>query len=335
VKPDNLYRAGEGWLIGDFGLVDAPNVEPLTEGAVNLGPRHYLAPEMIISPHAADGAAADVYSLGKTLWVLLTNQAFPLPGEHRLDVDLMRLTTYSTHEGLASLERLLETMTRTDPKRRPSAERVADELARWSAPQRTVSTGAGLSDFVRRAQEAVQYQLTEDERKANRKAGVDALMARFAGEAETVGQQCRAAGLPVKVPNGGWKYGDFDVDATEFLSENLGTLATTQILGEDPPESRSAGLMIQIHETAPVLKLSIGVAAIPRLDPEVVLIAGSSIAAYRGARWQILWSEQRSVVLGGPGEAASVRDLIGEMLSRLPSDAEAWVNALEEHSGRR
>ncbi|MCG5444429.1 protein kinase [Micromonospora sp. NIE79] len=333
VKPDNLYMSDERWLIGDFGLVDAPNVEPLTEGAVNLGPRHYLAPEMILSPHTADGAAADVYSLGKTLWVLLTNQAFPLPGEHRLDVELFRLTTYSTHKGLASLERLLETMTRTDPRGRPSAERIADELTQWSAPRRTVATGADLSDFVRRAQEAVRYQLTEDERQANRKHRVEALMSKFAKEAEVVSRQCRASGLPVTAFYGG-KYGDFDVDASDYLSENLGVLATTQVMGEDPPESRSAGLIIQVHEKAPMLKLWIGLAAIPRLDPEVILIAGSSIA-YWGGRHRGLWSEQRRTVLGGPGERASVADLLDEMISRLPSDAEAWANALEEDSGRR
>src|SRR5581483_10286309 len=71
VKPQNLFFVDYAWVIGDFGLVDFEDSSPLTEAGSALGPRYFLAPEMLGRPDAADGCKADVYSLAKTLWVLL------------------------------------------------------------------------------------------------------------------------------------------------------------------------------------------------------------------------------------------------------------------------
>ena len=77
IKPGNLYELDGAWLIGDFGLVALPDTEGLTAEGRPLGPAHYMAYEMIRDPSTADPHAADVYSLGKTLWVLATDQRFP------------------------------------------------------------------------------------------------------------------------------------------------------------------------------------------------------------------------------------------------------------------
>jgi serine/threonine protein kinase len=63
IKPSNLYKYNDEWLIGDLGLIDIPGGEPLTIGAKALGPRNFIAPEMILSPDRADCRPADVYSL--------------------------------------------------------------------------------------------------------------------------------------------------------------------------------------------------------------------------------------------------------------------------------
>lgn len=80
IKPGNLYHDGGNWLVGDFGLIALPDVDELTRSGKPLGPAHYTAYEMIRSPREADAHPADVYSLGKTLWVLATNQSFPPEG---------------------------------------------------------------------------------------------------------------------------------------------------------------------------------------------------------------------------------------------------------------
>jgi serine/threonine protein kinase len=80
IKPDNLYELEGAWFVGDFGLVAIPDVEELTRSGRPLGPAHYTPYEMITRPDEADPYAADVYSLGKTLWVLATGQTFPPEG---------------------------------------------------------------------------------------------------------------------------------------------------------------------------------------------------------------------------------------------------------------
>lgn len=80
IKPGNLYELDGAWLIGDFGLVALPDTDGLTAEGKPLGPAHYTAYEMIRDPSTADPHPADVYSLGKTLWVLATDQRFPPEG---------------------------------------------------------------------------------------------------------------------------------------------------------------------------------------------------------------------------------------------------------------
>src|SRR5919197_3124805 len=65
VKPGNLYEFGGQWLIGDFGLVAAPDLAELTRSGRALGPAHYTAYEMILDPATADPLRADVYSFGR------------------------------------------------------------------------------------------------------------------------------------------------------------------------------------------------------------------------------------------------------------------------------
>lgn len=69
IKPENIYDLNGEWVAGDFGLIKSDQTEPLTASARVLGPRFYLAPEMVNDPARAAGPPADVYSLAKTLWV--------------------------------------------------------------------------------------------------------------------------------------------------------------------------------------------------------------------------------------------------------------------------
>ena len=80
LKPGNLYFSEDKWLVGDFGLIALPNVAELTRNSRRLGPAHYTAYELILDPAGADPFPADVYSLGKTLWVLATGLGFPPEG---------------------------------------------------------------------------------------------------------------------------------------------------------------------------------------------------------------------------------------------------------------
>jgi serine/threonine protein kinase len=128
IKPGNLYRFEGRAALGDFGLVALPDAEPLTTGVRALGPRHYIAPEMLRSPETAAGPPADIYSLAKTLWVLITGQIFPLPGQHRIDDASMTIGASVVDPRTPQIDLLIERSTANNAQERPSAEEFAAEL---------------------------------------------------------------------------------------------------------------------------------------------------------------------------------------------------------------
>ena len=131
IKPGNLYELGGAWLIGDFGLIAVPDAKSLTMDGHQVGPAHYTAYEMILSPATADSHPADVYSLGKTLWVLATGQAFPPEGHQPTGTRGFGIGDFRPHPRADSLDQEVDLMTRLHSDERPSKEQVARDLALW------------------------------------------------------------------------------------------------------------------------------------------------------------------------------------------------------------
>jgi len=131
LKPDNLFWLDNAPAIGDFGLVDFPGKETVTTSHEKLGPRFYLAPEMLAAPHRADGRPADVYTLAKCFWVVATGQKYPIPGEQRESVHQTRLSTYVAHRRARQLDRLIARCTRHNSQERPTMAEFRNELRSW------------------------------------------------------------------------------------------------------------------------------------------------------------------------------------------------------------
>jgi serine/threonine protein kinase len=131
IKPNNLYRHNDRWLVGDFGLVAVPDVEELTKSGKSMGPVHFMAYEMLIDASSADPQAADVYSIGKTLWALTTQVPFPPLGHQSADSRGHAIADYRYHPNAGALDLLIDRCTRDDPKDRPNMAQVADELETW------------------------------------------------------------------------------------------------------------------------------------------------------------------------------------------------------------
>jgi hypothetical protein len=133
IKPGNLYELDGEWLIGDFGLVALTDTVGLTAEGKPLGPAHYTAYEMIRDPATADPHPADVYSLGKTLWVLATDQRFPPEGHQPLGTRGFAISDFRPHPHAQALDQEIDLMTRLHPEDRPSKEQVARDLTAWQA----------------------------------------------------------------------------------------------------------------------------------------------------------------------------------------------------------
>jgi len=135
IKPENIYWYHGHYCLGDFGLVDIPNnPSNVTIDEHQVGAKATMAPEMRRHPYEADGKKADVYSLAKTLWILLTKQELGFDGEYNFLDESIALRTYKFWEkdiSIARLERLLATSTKNAPEDRPTMLQFKQELEVW------------------------------------------------------------------------------------------------------------------------------------------------------------------------------------------------------------
>jgi len=165
IKPGNLYQFEGQWTIGDFGLAEYPDKEALTEEGRTLGPRYFLAPEMITDPKNADGHKADVYSLAKTLWVLATGNIFPPQGEQRIETRQINIGAYVPHPKTRSLDRLIEYATKHAPQDRLTMDKMAAELRAWLAPSAEPTSPEDLTDLATRIATAIEPARRADKKR--------------------------------------------------------------------------------------------------------------------------------------------------------------------------
>src|SRR5262249_39112029 len=86
IKPSNLLLSSAGRLsINDFGLARMLEQPGMTMTGEFVGTPAYMSPEQIAAGRAPLNHRTDIYSLGATLYEMLTLQR-PFPGERRDEV---------------------------------------------------------------------------------------------------------------------------------------------------------------------------------------------------------------------------------------------------------
>lgn len=164
IKPGNLYVRDKEWLVGDFGLVDVPNVESITRGDRPLGPLHFTPSEVLVSHAEIDWSRVDVYALAKTIWVLATDQRHPPDGHQPANVHGLRLSEYVKHPHAGVLDRLVDRATSIAPSERPSMGELASELGEWLAlPTDDVAIDVGLT--AQRIRERLAREISDSDRR--------------------------------------------------------------------------------------------------------------------------------------------------------------------------
>jgi hypothetical protein len=191
IKPDNLYVYEGRYVVGDFGLVSAPELEDLTEPDRPLGPRFFMAYEMMRDPTTADAHLADVYSLAKTLWVFAVGQNFPPPGHQREDVSGYRIRELRPSARADVLDRITDRATRTDPESRPTMRALSDELGAWLETLEPAIV-PDLSDLARMVQAAMAHELDAASLTQRQMAAASAAAIRFNQALEAVNDELRA-----------------------------------------------------------------------------------------------------------------------------------------------
>lgn len=78
VKPGNILKIGNQWVLGDLGIVRWSDMSAITRSSMPLGSWKYMAPEQYQDSHDVD-SRSDVYALGITWYEMLTRKV-PSPG---------------------------------------------------------------------------------------------------------------------------------------------------------------------------------------------------------------------------------------------------------------
>lgn len=145
IKPANILIRDDKVFLSDFGLVDFPDKQDLTSTGERIGARWTIAPEMERDSQNADGKAADVYSLAKTLWILLSSRKNGFEGQYNPSSvnSLSRLQLTELEERnfgfikapplyTKPLDDLLKASTDDDPLQRPRMSQFVEELRAWT-----------------------------------------------------------------------------------------------------------------------------------------------------------------------------------------------------------
>ncbi|MDJ1110094.1 protein kinase [Macrococcus caseolyticus] len=134
IKPSNIYYYKETFYIGDFGIGDfLEKNQHFTKSNRGLGAIFTIAPEMKRNPKYADGKKADVFSLAKTVWMLLMRDEKGFDGVYDIsdkNISLRHQEEYKSIH-LVELENLLVKSTNNNPVVRPTIKEFKESLIDW------------------------------------------------------------------------------------------------------------------------------------------------------------------------------------------------------------
>lgn len=145
IKPANLLVINGSYFIGDFGLADCPEKPDLTASNERIGAMATIAPEMRRKGDKSNGIAADVYSISKTLWILLTGITQGFDGQYNADSvngisnfklvwpkdDWVYIKEDVPQLYTNPIDDLLRRCTSDNPAERPNIVEFTDKLMSW------------------------------------------------------------------------------------------------------------------------------------------------------------------------------------------------------------
>ena len=161
IKPQNIIISREGKVkVADFGIAKAATSNTISQNAI--GSVHYLSPEQARGGYSDE--RSDIYSLGVTLYEMLTGQV-PFAGDNSVSVALLHIQSEATPvqvlnpEVPNSVDRIVQKCMQKKPERRyQSASELIRDLKRSiinpDGDYVSISSSAVVSDSPTRIRSA-------------------------------------------------------------------------------------------------------------------------------------------------------------------------------------
>jgi len=130
LKPANILILNNEPVIADFGLVHYPNKKNISLKNEPIGPKWTMAPEMRRESSISNGLKADIYSIAKTLWIIITGQEKGFDGQYKSE-SILSLNKYCINEYTLPIEKLIEDCTDNEPEKRPNSNDFVYSLKEW------------------------------------------------------------------------------------------------------------------------------------------------------------------------------------------------------------
>ncbi len=130
LKPANLLVYNSRFSIADFGLVDYPDKKDISFKNEEIGAKWTMAPEMRRESSKANGLKADIYSLAKTLWIILTENPKGFDGQYSPQ-SILELRRHFSATYTTPIDNLLASCTDNDPDARPDINEFISTLENW------------------------------------------------------------------------------------------------------------------------------------------------------------------------------------------------------------
>ncbi len=319
IKPGNLYELDGEWLVGDFGLVDLPGGDDLTQSDKALGPANFTAYEVIAHPKTAASGPADVYSLGKTLWVLATGQNWPPLGHQPAESPGYRLSDLRAHPKALTLDKLIDRMTLTESSLRPTMLEVAEELAAWErlAPDQVAVDLSPLKEQLRRK---LGEHLAAQDLDEQRKRAARAAMRTLTEQVRPLNDQLRELYPQAEIEL------QYDKLTQDLLSSKLLHYRITPLVDW----TRTTKITISGERRLP---FSLRMARAVRLLPDGTLhlrwLLNVGADGVMGTNFSAQ-SDDFSAPVGSVQQDEMITTFAAELASHLPTAVQAFVDALPE-----
>lgn len=144
IKPQNILKYNGKYVLSDFGLVFFKKKLAKTPPNNKIGAKWTISPQMERDALSADKFKADVYSMAKTIWMILTGDMLGFQGQYMLNKSMTLRERITTNRYLYPLDRLLLQCTDYDELLRPTARELKEKFDEWAY----LSNNWGKTNFL-------------------------------------------------------------------------------------------------------------------------------------------------------------------------------------------